>query len=63
MDKRLIITKLVLQRNQFRPMIIKPLTQLAELMEDALSSVANLSKFFRTFIIETWNFFLHLQDA
>ena len=63
MDKRLIITKLVLQRNQFRPMIIKPLTQLAELMEDALSSVANLSKFFRTVIIETWNFFLHLQDA
>lgn len=46
MNKRLIITKLALQHNQFRPMIIKPLAQLAELMEDALSSVANLSKSF-----------------
>ena len=33
-------------------MIIKPLTQLAELIKDALSSVANLSKSFCTFIIE-----------
>ena len=39
-------------------MIIKPLTQLAELIEDALSSVANLSKSFRTFIIETMELYL-----
>lgn len=39
-------------------MIIKPLTQLAELIDDALSSVANLSKTFRTFIIETMELYL-----
>ena len=39
-------------------MIIKPLTQLAELVEDALPSVVNLSKSFRTFIIETMELYL-----
>lgn len=39
-------------------MIIKPITQLTELMEDALSSVADLSKSFRTFIIETMELYL-----
>ena len=38
------VPKLVLRHNQFRPMIIKLLTQLAELIEDALLSMANLSK-------------------
>lgn len=39
-------------------MIIKPLIQLTELIENALSSVANLSKSFRTFIIETMELYL-----
>jgi hypothetical protein len=39
-------------------MIIKHLTQLAELIEDTLSNVANLSKSFRTFIIETMELYL-----
>ena len=44
------IAKMALE--QFGPMIIKPLTQLAEIIEDALSSMANLSKSFRTFSTE-----------
>ena len=51
LNKYLVITKLVLQHNQFRPMIIKPLIQLAELIEDALSSVANLSIFYTTIML------------
>lgn len=58
MDKCLIITKSASPNNQFRQMIIKPLIQLTELIENALSSVANLSKSFRTFIIETMELYL-----
>lgn len=58
MDKCLIITNLVITTKLVRPMIIKPLTQLTELIESALSSVANLSKSFRTFIIETMELYL-----
>ena len=39
-------------------MIPKPLAQLAEVIKDTLSSVANLSKSFRTFIMETVKLYL-----
>lgn len=44
LDKCPIITKIASQYNQFRPMLIKPLIQLTELIENVLSSVANLSQ-------------------
>ena len=54
----MIITSAEFSCKKVRPMIIKSRTQLAELIEDALSNVANLSKSFRTLIIETMELYL-----
>lgn len=58
MDKCLIITNLEFARQQVSMTIIKPLTQLREIVSKALSGQTNLGKSFRTFFIETMELFL-----
>ena len=63
LDKCLIFSNLELPHFRLQNMKIKPLIQLREMIAAALSSMTNLSKSFRTFIIETMELFLTSQDA
>ena len=63
LDKCLIFSNLVVTTQLVTCMKIKPLIQLREMIAAALSSMTNLSKSFRTFIIETMELFLTSQDA
>ena len=58
LDKCLIFSNLVVTTQLVTCMKIKPLIQLREMVAVALSSMTNLSKSFRTFIIETMELFL-----
>ena len=58
MDKYLIFSNLEPPHFRLQNMKIKPLIQLREMIAAALSSMTNLSKSFRTFIIETMELFL-----
>jgi len=58
MISALIFNNLELPHFRLQNMKIKPLIQLREMVAAALSSMSNLSKSFRTFIIETMELYL-----
>ncbi len=58
MDKCLIFSNLVVTTQLVTCMKTKPLIQLREMIAAALSSMTNLGKSFRTFIIETMELYL-----
>ena len=62
MDKCLIITNLEFTRQQVSMTIIKPLTQLREMILKALSGQTNLSKSFQSFFIEAMELFLTIPN-
>ena len=62
MNKCLIITILEFSRQKISMKIIKPLTQLREMISKALSGQTNLSKTFQSFFIEAMELFLTIPN-